>query len=325
MNRCHPFSLVVFVALGVLMLVTAHAETPTAQQIIAQASPSAWRNVDPDKLLVMTLDGGHKVIIELAPTWAPAHVANIKRLVKQHYFDGTSVYRVKDNFVAQWGDPYAKDPSRAKAMGDAKPRLAPEDTRQVADDFQFTALPSRRLRARQLGFSHGLPVARDRKGSEAWLVHCRGMLAVARDSDPASGSGNTLYVPIGRPLHHLDKHMTVVGQVLKGLNWLASLPPGDARNGTYTDPHKRTGIESIRLAASLPPGQRPRLQVLRSDSQAFQRLMQTAQAHATATPPQTGTASKLHNLRLRLGPHPGIGNSGLCKVPRPVRTIPGGP
>ena len=43
-------------------------------------------------------------IIELAPRFAPQHVANIKALVAERYFDGLRGVRVQDNFVAQWGD-----------------------------------------------------------------------------------------------------------------------------------------------------------------------------------------------------------------------------
>ena len=51
-----------------------------------------------------------RVVIELAPAFAPEHVANLRTLAPQHYFDGLAVMRSQDNFVVQWGDPDGKRP-----------------------------------------------------------------------------------------------------------------------------------------------------------------------------------------------------------------------
>ena len=67
------------------------------------AQPSDWRRPDPDNTLYLDLPAG-RVIIELAPRFAPQHVANIKALAREKFFDGLPVARVQDNFVAQWGD-----------------------------------------------------------------------------------------------------------------------------------------------------------------------------------------------------------------------------
>ncbi len=45
------------------------------------------------------------MVIELAPAFAPHHVANIKALIKERYFDGLAIMRAQDNYVVQWGDP----------------------------------------------------------------------------------------------------------------------------------------------------------------------------------------------------------------------------
>ncbi|MGH8372477.1 MAG: peptidylprolyl isomerase, partial [Gammaproteobacteria bacterium] len=68
-------------------------DTPSAQTILAESNPSEWRTLDPAQTLYMQLAHDHLVVIELAPAWAPEHVANIKTLVQAHYFDGTSIYR----------------------------------------------------------------------------------------------------------------------------------------------------------------------------------------------------------------------------------------
>ena len=91
--------------------------TPTAKEILAKSTPAEWRTPDPQNLLLMQLPGG-RVLIELAPDFTPLHAANIRTLVRQHYFDDLAIIRVQDNFVTQWGDPDGDDlPSAARRRG----------------------------------------------------------------------------------------------------------------------------------------------------------------------------------------------------------------
>ena len=83
----------------------APAESPS--DVLARSAPGDWRALDPESTLYMGLPAG-RVVIELAPQFAPGHVANIKALVRAHYFDGLHIIRVQDNYVVQWGDPDGK-------------------------------------------------------------------------------------------------------------------------------------------------------------------------------------------------------------------------
>ena len=87
----------------------------TTQEILDGSRPSDWRALDPARTLYMELASG-RVIIELAPEFAPAHVANITTLAHQGYWDGLAIIRSQDNFVVQWGDPNADDAARKKPM-----------------------------------------------------------------------------------------------------------------------------------------------------------------------------------------------------------------
>ncbi len=84
----------------------------------------------------------------LAPEFAPEHVANIKALVAERFYDDLVVVRSQDNYVVQWGDP-AEDPAKRKPVKKARTSLAPEFDRSLNDDSARhasgrTAMPMRR-------------------------------------------------------------------------------------------------------------------------------------------------------------------------------------
>src|SRR3712207_1033 len=55
--------------------------------------------------LVLNLDSGGDVVIRLRPDLAPGHVARIKELVSEGFYDGVVFHRVIPGFMAQGGDP----------------------------------------------------------------------------------------------------------------------------------------------------------------------------------------------------------------------------
>jgi peptidylprolyl isomerase len=55
--------------------------------------------------LVLNLDSGGDVVIRLRPDIAPGHVARIKELVQEGFYDGVVFHRVISGFMAQGGDP----------------------------------------------------------------------------------------------------------------------------------------------------------------------------------------------------------------------------
>lgn len=59
---------------------------------------------DPENTLLMELKDG-PVVIEMRPDLAPKHVARIKELTRQGFYDGIVFHRVIGGFMAQGGDP----------------------------------------------------------------------------------------------------------------------------------------------------------------------------------------------------------------------------
>src|ERR1700685_1529360 len=60
--------------------------------------------LDPENTLYLDLPDG-RVVIQMRPDLAPNHVARIKELVRQGFYDGVVFHRVIDGFMAQTGDP----------------------------------------------------------------------------------------------------------------------------------------------------------------------------------------------------------------------------
>jgi peptidylprolyl isomerase len=245
----------------------AAAPTPTtplsAQDVLAHSAPADWRALDPDNTLYMELPAG-RVVIELAPQFAPGHVANIKALVRAHYFDGLNIIRVQDNYVVQWGDPDGK-----RDTGSALHATSPEFFRALQRAAPFRPLTDADVYAPQVGFIDSWPVARDPARGQEWLTHCYAMLGVGRDTAPDSGTGVELYVIIGHAPRHLDRNVTLAGRVVRGIELLSSLPRGTGNLGFYESPARYAPIRSIVVAADLPAAKRVDLEVLRSDAPIF--------------------------------------------------------
>jgi len=269
--------------------------TPTS--IIASAPAADWQEIDPSDLLVMTLapdrDGNPRQGgIQLIPApFSQGWVGNIRTLAKAHWWDGTTVYRVVDNWVAQWGD--GEDEGRvAKELPDGL-RVVPESEYEVTDArFTTPALGAYfvlKPQAQSPAVVGGRPVLRDLTPEQyatfwagfpvagyenphhgiSWPVHCYGYVGVARDLSPDTGTGAELYAVIGHAPRALDRNIAVVGRVIEGIEHLATLPRGKGDAGVYDKPELRVPIVSVRLGDELPAAEQPQFEYLASDSASF--------------------------------------------------------
>ena len=291
------------------------AEPVTPASIVAAAPAADWRAIDPADLMVMTLapdrDGNPRtVVIQLMPApLSQGWVGNIRTLARAHWWDGTTVYRVVDNWVAQWGAGEDED-------GKAKP--LPEGLRVVSEAEYHTIRELPRNRAldplfwppndvmRWTSFHQGFPVAGMGTPDSVsnWPTHCYGSVGVARDLSPDTGTGAELYAVIGHAPRALDRNIAVVGRVVEGIEHLATLPRGKGDGGVYDDPALRVPIVSVRLGDELPEGERPRFQYLDGDS-----FVRYVEVRANRSDPFYKVAA---------------GGVDVCNVQVPVRRVPGG-
>lgn len=282
---------------------TSKKSAPTTAGVLAAAKAEDWRALDPQNTLYLELKSG-RVVIELAPAFAPNHIANIKALAREKYYDGLAIIRAQDNYVVQMNDPDYENEATRRPIKTAKRSLPPEFTMAWDAKLPFTRLPDPDGYAPETGFSSGFAAARDPKAQRTWLTHCYGSVGVGRLNPLDSGGGPELYVVIGTPPRQLDRNVTVVGRVVQGVELLSTLPRGTGPYSVYEKPEQRTPIERIRVAADVPESERTNLQVMRTDSATFESYIESRRNHHEewyAVP---------------------AGHIDVCNIPIPVRPTP---
>lgn len=254
--------------LAALLVAAAPAKKLTPSEIVAASPASAWRTIAPDDLMVMDLARGGRVVIQLAPKFAPVHVANIRALARSGYWQGASIYRVQDNYVAQWGNNDSEKPWPAGVT--AKP---PAEYWRSLRGLKVKPLGFPDSYAPAAGFADGWPVAYSPKAGWATLAHCYSTVGVGRDLAPDTGTGGELYAIIGHATRHMDRNLAIVGRVIEGIDLLSSLPRGTEALGFYKDKAQAVPIATIRLASDMPAAERPAYEVMDTNSATFARYL----------------------------------------------------
>jgi peptidylprolyl isomerase len=294
------FMLMIIARLFTLLLLLAvaplyAAETPRSPyHIVEQAPPADWRELDASNTVYIELEKG-TVVVELFPEIAPAQSANFKTLVQEGFYDGLSIYRVVEGFVAQGGD---ADNEREPRQG--KRALPGEFEYRGILPYEFVSIDKADSFADQSGFMHGFPMGRE--GRVQWLLHCPGAFALARDNAPDSG-GTEFYAVLGHAPRYLDRNVTVFGMVRQGMEVLQKLNRGADSSGQLP-PERRNPIRRMRMAADIAPEERLPLQVMRTYSASFSELVRSR-----ANRPEPWFVAR-------------PGYVDVCGVPAPVRHSP---
>jgi peptidylprolyl isomerase len=320
---------------------TAPAATPAPKsalaptEIVAAAPAADWAAIAPSDLLVMDLapdakDAARRVVIQLLPApFSQGWIGNIRALAAAKWWDGTSINRVQDGYVVQWGDPDGEDKAKAKPLP-AGLKVVPKGEYEAAEwkrlkktnshkpgEAQFTGDVA--LEWPDFSSMHQLSNSGDPYGSRyliaagfpigessdqeiAWPIHCYGTVGVGRDYPPDTGSGAELYAVIGQAPRQLDRNIAVVGRVIEGMEHLSSLPRGTGDIGFYKTAEERTPIRAIRIGTDVPG--LPRYQYLSTESESFARYADSR-------------ANRRDSFYIRPA-----GGVDICNVPVPVRRVP---
>ena len=310
-------------------------------EIVNAAAKADWVRIAASELLVMDLAPDMKgktrrVVIQLMPApFSQGWIGNIRKLAAARFWDGTSINRVQDNYVVQWGDANAEDKTKAKRLPDgivdvpAADYVAGIGAQEVIYRLGETKLttenvigaeaagskvrwwpnwPNKDAYAEGTAILAGWPIAvapvakqQSRGQLSGWPVHCYGMVGVGRDMPPNTGTGAELYTVIGHAPRHLDRNIALVGRVIEGIEHLSSLPRGTGALGFYETPEERTGIVSVRIGSEVSG--LPAYEYLSTESESFARY---ADARA--------------NRRDAFFIRP-AGGADICNIPVPVRRV----
>ena len=313
--------------LPVTALAQGAAEPPTPASVVAAAPASAWKPIDPADLLVMDLapdasGKARRVVIQLIPPpFSEGWTSNIRKLAQAHWWDGTSVYRVVDNWVAQWGD---VDETKPVPDGMTSPTTGYEVTDAPLSSAAFgtyfvlnqlaasPAVVDGKVILRDLERTHyttffeGFPVAgyENPHHGISWPTHCYGSVGVARDTE-TTGTGSELYAVIGHAPRQLDRNIAVVGRVIEGIEHLAILPRGKGEAGVYDDPVLRVPIVSVRLGSEVAEFPQPTFEYLASDSESFAEYVRV----------RANRQDDFYKVP--------AGGVDVCNVQVPIRRVPG--
>lgn len=236
--------------------------------IAAAAPESAWRAVDPENMLVIDLPAG-EVVVELRPDFAPRHVEQIKKLVRDGFYDGLKFHRVVEGFVAQGGDP------KGDGTGSSDlPNIPAEFSRDTQNVSGFVELGRDRIASR-VGFIDGMPAGAQPESLRAfktdrevliWGLHCPGVMSMARATDPNSANSQ-FFLMLGEARLDLDRRYTTWGWIVDGSENSRRIMRGEP-------PPRPTPIIRMRIGADIPEGERPNVKVMRTDSEAFQQYVE---------------------------------------------------
>jgi peptidylprolyl isomerase len=230
------------------------------------STDSTWRELSLKNTVLLTLPHG-KVVIELAPQFSPKHVAQFSQLTKQGFYDQTKFYRVIDGFVAQAG------PKEGSEKDSSVPLLAIEGEWQTDKNWTQTSVQKNDLFAEQTGFKDsfalGYQASKDDSSGKAWLTHCPGTVAMARNNEADSASSH-FYVVIGQAPRYLDRIMTIFGRVVYGMQHIQAIQRTEAVQGDYAVDHRDfTKIVSMQLMSDVSKDEQIHIEVENTESTKF--------------------------------------------------------
>ena len=162
-----------------------------------------------ENIMILKLKDGD-VEIELYSKIAPNHVKRFETLANEGKYDGVVFHRVIDGFMAQTGDI----------------KFGNSNSAEFNLDLAGTG-------------GSDLP---DLKAEFSDVAHNKGVLSMARSSDP--NSANSQFFIVFESAPHLDRSYTAFGKVVKGIEIIDKIKRGEGPNGSVSEPDKIISLRS---------------------------------------------------------------------------------
>ncbi len=237
------------------------------------AAPADWREVAPGDLLRFDTSEG-RILIEMAPEFAPRHVQRISRLAATDFYDGTVFHRVIDTFMAQGGDPWGSGAGGSDLQDlQAEFRARLELGEGLVNVGERPVNPRVNADVAQASYYNGFPIGHQPTELAsmtgdgrvlAWILHCPGSTSMARTNDP--NTANSQFFLMRGTSPHLDTQYTAWGRVVHGVDTVMALHVGEP-------PSEPSQLVRAEVMSDLPEAERDRAWVMRTDSEAFQTAL----------------------------------------------------
>lgn len=224
---------------------------------VPQDSTAEWIAIDFEYTLYVEVPAG-RIVIALSKKLAQNHVRQLKILAREHYFDGRPFYRVIGGFLAQAGD----TASQPMGLGSAATSLEARFDEPWSEALHFVPLSAPDEYQEQTGFIDGFPAMRSLSDNRVWLTGCPGMVGMGRNNDPNSAAAG-LVIALGSNRYN-DRNGTRFGRVVHGLDIARMM-----RRANEDDPSTWTFIDSVRVAADLPPELRTPIEIRNTNAAGF--------------------------------------------------------
>lgn len=252
-------------------------EDVVAKKTIANLTPANLKDytqISPDDLLVIDTTKG-RIIVALAPNIAPNHVARIKELTREKFYNNIVFHRVIEGFMDQTGDP-----TGTGSGGSSKPDIAGEFEFRRTSDFAF--VKGKDEGSYQIGWSGLMPITTQQDAvmdvtsdgkARAWVNHCPGIASMARADSP--NSANSQFFLMRDKTDALDRKYTAWGYVVSGIEVVKNIKIVDPQKSEPNAPGLDRMLK-VSLMSDLPQNEQAKIYYARQGSETFNKGLSAA-------------------------------------------------
>ncbi|MBP1591569.1 MAG: peptidylprolyl isomerase [Oscillospiraceae bacterium] len=208
--------------------VTESADAAETEDVTPEPETPVFETVSPIPAASTEITDRRDFIVTLLPEYAPETCKNFEKLVSEGFYNGLSFHRIIDGFMAQGGDP------NGNGTGGAKDNIKGE--------FYYNGVANK-------------------------LSHTRGVISMARSSDPDSASSQFFICYTDECTYSLDGLYAAFGSVTEGMEVVdafLAVPRDYSLSGELSSPQSPV---TIKEAVMIDPDEQghPRVKITMND------------------------------------------------------------